>query len=615
MNKAKLAQQQNQQEKQGLQELQGQQNQRNQSDQSAVFKKGNPSNKAAKPTKQVNRSSFTLIVQQDLSIVVHEQSAAYSTIRPQLQRFSTLAKSPAGLHTFRMTPLTLWNAAASGMAAAEVIAVLDEHASWPVPTRAKQEISMWMSRYGLFVLHGDEDEQLLRLQASDVNALERLLTDRDVGTLFSGKPNNGSVHIQAKHRGRLKRALAHAGYPVIDKVGYHDGQALTFVLDYGQQAGDAASESSPTFHMRDYQEAAVQAFIGSDERAGGDGVIVLPCGAGKTIVGIGAMAGLQSETLILTSNTTSVKQWKQEIIKRTSLSEQQVGEYTGQSKTVRPVTISTYQMMTHRKTTDSELEHMRLFHERDWGLIVYDEVHLLPAPVFRTTADLQATRRLGLTATLVREDGCERDVFSLIGPKRYELPWRQLEEAGWIAAVECIEMRVAMSEERMLQYMQAGEREKARLAGENERKLEAVQRMLDRHEDVPTLIIGSYINQLKYIATALQAPLLTGQTPQEERQQLYAAFKRGDVRVLVVSKVANFAVDLPDATLAVQVSGSFGSRQEEAQRLGRLLRPKEDGRKAYFYTLVSEDTKERDYAMKRQLFLIEQGYSYTIERE
>ncbi|MCY9513678.1 DNA repair helicase XPB [Paenibacillus apiarius] len=547
--------------------------------------------------------SFKLVVQQDLTILANEQSPDYAYIRAALQGFAELVKNPGGIHTFKMTPISLWNAAASGKTAEDIVQLLERYSSYPIPMKAKQEIFMWMGRYGLFILEGEDREAYLTLHSADERVLERFMTDPEVGVLYSGKPQSGRVAIQAKHRGRLKRALARAGYPVIDRVGFHDGEPLSFRL-----AGNGG------FRLRPYQEAAVQSFIGSGERAAGDGVVVLPCGAGKTIVGIGAMTSLQSETLILTSNTTSVKQWKQEILKCTTLEEDQIGEYTGASKKVRPVTISTYQMMTYRQQQDSEWHHMRLFHERDWGLIVYDEVHLLPAPVFRTTADLQATRRLGLTATLVREDGCERDVFSLIGPKRYELPWRQLEEAGWIAEVVCTEVRVPLTEQGRKRYNQAGEREKARIAGENETKSEVSKRILERHPDVPTLVIGQYLTQLKELSEALQAPVLTGQTPQEERERLYSQFKQGEIQVLVVSKVANFAVDLPDATVAIQVSGSFGSRQEEAQRLGRLLRPKSDGRKAYFYTLVSEETKERDYAMKRQLFLVEQGYRYHIEK-
>ncbi|MGZ9587014.1 DNA repair helicase XPB [Paenibacillus marinisediminis] len=552
-------------------------------------------------------SKFELVVQQDLSILVHEQGSRYAEIRSALQRFASLIKHPAGVHTFQITALTLWNAAAYGLKDTDVIEILDRYASWPIPLRAKQDISLWMNRYGLFTLSGGDEELTLRLTCRDNTLLERMMNDTETGSLFSGRIEQGVAIVPAKHRGRLKRVLARIGYPVIDKVGYHDGDKLSFSLI-------GAEEDGLTL-LRSYQSEAVEAYIGGKDKLGGDGVILLPCGAGKTVVGIGAMAALQSETLILTSNTTSVQQWKRELIAKTTIKPEQIGEYTSARKQIRPVTITTYQMMTYRRTEGEEWSHMRLFHERDWGLIIYDEVHLLPAPIFRTTADLQATRRLGLTATLVREDGCERDVFSLIGPKRFELPWRQLEEQGWIATVLCTEVRVAMSEPTMERYRRAVLREKTRIAGENEDKISMTRQILAAHPDVPTLVIGQYLDQLEELSQALHAPLLTGKTPQDERQRLYEQFKNGSVPVLVVSKVANFAVDLPDATLAIQVSGSYGSRQEEAQRLGRLLRPKADGRMAHFYTLVSEDTKETEYAMKRQLFLIEQGYEYRLIKE
>lgn len=548
------------------------------------------------------QASFRMVVQQDCTVLVNERSPDYPEIRAAVQRFAELIKNPAGIHTFRMTPITLWNAAANGATAQSVAETLDRYATYPTPIKVKQEIEMWMGRYGLFILEGEDKETHFTLRSEDEKTLERFMHDAEVGTLFSGRPQQGRVLVHARHRGRLKRALARAGYPVIDHLGFRDGEPLSFRL-----------EESPSFSLRPYQQDAVAAFIGSGTRAAGDGVIVLPCGAGKTIVALAAMTALQSETLILTSNATSVKQWKEELLKRTTLKSEHVGEYTGADKQVRPVTISTYQMMTYRQQKDGEWSHMRLFHERDWGLIIYDEVHLLPAPVFRTTADLQATRRLGLTATLVREDGCERDVFSLIGPKRFELPWRQLEEAGWIAQVTCTEVRVPLPAATRIAYQQSGLRERARIAAENGAKVPVVRQLIARHPGAPTLVIGQYLSQLDTLAAALQAPVLTGQTPQAERQRLYEAFKRGEVPVLIVSKVANFAVDLPDATVAIQVSGSYGSRQEEAQRLGRLLRPKKDGRMAYFYTVVSEATKERDYALKRQLFLVEQGYRYLIE--
>lgn len=549
-------------------------------------------------------SSFTLVVQQDMMILVNAYCPNYTEIRHALLSFSELIKHPQGVHTFRVTPITLWNAAASGKTANDLNGLLDAYATYPVPMKVKQEIAMWVGRYGLFVLKGEEEKPTVTLFSKDEDILERMLSDCEIGRFFSGRPQYGQVSVLSKYRGRLKRALTNAGYPVIDKVGYRFGEPLKFCM-----------RNEDRFQVRDYQREAMWAFIGGEQRAAGDGVIVLPCGAGKTIVGIAAMIELQCETLILTSNTTSVKQWKREIQDRTTLEDAQIGEYTGKQKQVRPVTISTYQMMTYRQNKgDSGYQHMRLFHERNWGFIIYDEVHLLPAPVFRTTADLQATCRLGLTATLIREDGCERDVFSLIGPKRYGLPWRELERDGWIAAVKCIEVRVPLSKASCMQYVQAGGRDKARIAAENDSKTQAVMRILQRHPGVPTLIIGQYLQQLERLARSLSVPLLTGKVPQEERERLYTQFKQRTIDVLIVSKVANFAVDLPDATVAIQVSGSFGSRQEEAQRLGRLLRPKANGRRANFYSIVSEDTKERDYALQRQRFLVEQGYQYAIEQ-
>ncbi|WP_195572937.1 DNA repair helicase XPB [Paenibacillus sp. 1001270B_150601_E10] len=553
------------------------------------------------------KRSFDLIVQQDLTLLVYDKSPHYDNIRLSIQRFSMLVKHPVGIHTFRMSPITLWNAAAIGMKSDEVISALEQYASAPVPMKVKQDITLWMDRYGLFTLEGEEGSDILLLRCRDVHVLSRMMQDGEIGLLISGKLAEDCVIVQPKNRGRIKRDLARAGYPIIDRVGYREGERLSFSL-----ADPADEGKGRTFSLRSYQQEAVQAFIGSETLPGGDGVVVLPCGAGKTVVGIGAIAALQSETLILTSNATSVKQWKAELLRKTTLREDQIGTYTSTEKEVRPITISTYQMMTFRRSDEDEWIHMRLFHERNWGLLIYDEVHLLPAPVFRTTADLQAARRLGLTATLVREDGCEKDVFSLIGPKRYEQPWKSLEKEGWIATVHCVEVRVDMEEETHERYLAASEREKARIAGENEQKELVVNRLLERHASAPTLIIGQYLNQLRTLSERLRIPLMTGETPQQERERLYQQFRSGELRSLIVSKVANFAVDLPDATIAIQVSGSFGSRQEEAQRIGRVLRPKSDGREAYFYSVVTDRSKEQEFARKRQLFLAEQGYTYDV---
>jgi DNA excision repair protein ERCC-3 len=414
-----------------------------------------------------------------------------------------------------------------------------------------------------------------------------------------------ALQVRRESRGELKQELIKLGYPVSDLAGYHPGEPLRIGLKRELPDGRR-------FALRDYQEAAVEAFYRGGSLHGGSGVLVLPCGAGKTIIGIAAMARLGCATLVLTSNVTSVRQWKREILEKTELTAEQVGEYSGEAKEVKPVTIATYQILTYRKGKEGPFAHIELFNLRDWGLIVYDEVHLLPAPVFRMTADIQATRRLGLTATLVREDGREEDVFSLIGPKRCELPWKQLERAGWIAAVTCIEVRAPLPAERRAAYAAAEARRQFRLAGENPAKLDVVRKLLERHKNEPTLIIGQYLGQLKLLSELTGAPVISGEVPHEERERLYAAFKGGSLRVLIVSKVANFAVDLPDASVAIQVSGSFGSRQEEAQRLGRILRPKPGENAAHFYSIVSRDTKEQEFAMKRQLFLVEQGYEYRI---
>lgn len=545
-----------------------------------------------------------LAVQQNMTILVNAYSKHYRVIRRMLLEFAELLKHPQGLHTFRMTPLTLWNAAAKGMSATNIIDLIEKYFSNLIPINVKQEIVMWIGRYGLFILRGQDYNTQLTLHSTNHNILEKMWTTSEVGSFFLHKPENGFVAIQTKYRGCVKQAFVHAGYPIIDLVSYQTGQPL-FVKIGGKEG------ISP----RPYQEKAVQAFVGREQQIAGDGVIVLPCGAGKTIVGILALVHLQSETLILTSNMTSVQQWKYEILARTTLQEDQVGVYNRQQKQVRSITISTYQMLTYRRSKNDQYEHMQLFNKRNWGLIIYDEVHLLPAPVFRTTANLQATRRLGLTATLIREDGCEKDVFSLIGPKRYDLPWRELEQKGWVAAVDCVEVRIPLIASDRQQYVQAGARKKIQIAATNQLKMKVVQQILNCNPDLPTLIIGQYLQQLTQLARFLSVPILTGCTPQAERERLYAQFKQGIISILIVSKVANFAVDLPDATIAIQISGSFGSRQEEAQRLGRLLRPKTDGRTAIFYSIISADTKEQDYALRRQRFLLEQGYQYAIEEE
>lgn len=544
------------------------------------------------------------IVQSDFTILFETQQAASAQAREFLLAVAELVKSPAAIHTYRITPLSLWNAAAGGIEAKEIIEGLRRISKWDLPAKVVQQIQLWMSRYGSLRL--EKEGALIKLLAADSNIVDELLSLKSAAPYLNNRIDEDSFSIKPEHRGVLKQELTRLGFPVLDAVGYHDGNGLPIRLK-------AATRKGMPFSLREYQQQAAKAFEGEGSAVyGGSGVIVLPCGAGKTVVGISVMERLQCETLILTSNVTSVRQWMAEILDKTTLHADEVGEYTGQSKTVRPVTIATYQILTHRKRKTDEFVHMQLFNERDWGLIIYDEVHLLPAPVFRATADIQATRRLGLTATLVREDGCEKDVFSLIGPKRFELPWKDLEHQGWIASVECGEIRIPLPTLYMEQYLRAEGRAKFRIAGENPAKIHVIRQLLEQYAGKPTLIIGQYLDQLAAIAGELNAPLMTGSTPQQQRGQMYEQFKRGEISLLVVSKIANFAVDLPDAAVAIQISGSYGSRQEEAQRLGRILRPKTGENTAYFFTIVSSETKEQEFAIKRQLFLIEQGYSYTI---
>lgn len=551
------------------------------------------------------------IVQRDLTVLLEKEHPGFETAREQLSHYAELVKSPAYYHTYRITPLTLWHAASCGIDADRVLEELQSMARYGLPSGAAEDIRNWMGRFGQLKLRpvpGESDRlELEYVGTEEEGFLEQLSRQLDLPAGTWSLVDKRHLHLPAAWRGNLKRELARLGYPVLDEAGYHQGRNLKFALREELEGGRP-------FRLRPYQQEAVAAFAGKAGE-GGSGVVVLPCGAGKTVVGLAAMERFQCETLILTSNVTSVRQWISEMISKTTLPPEAVGEYSGEKKQVKPVTVSTYQILTHRARKEEGFKHMSLFQERDWGLIIYDEVHLLPAPIFRATADIQATRRLGLTATLIREDGCERDVFSLIGPKRYDVPWRTLEESGFIAQVDCQEIRVAMPEPQQNQYARAEGREKFRIAAENPYKNEIVRRLLDRHRDRQVLIIGQYLDQLQSIAAELHVPLITGSTPQAERSRLFQAFREGEIPVLAVSKVANFAVDLPDASVAIQISGSFGSRQEEAQRLGRILRPKRDGGRAYFYTLVSENTREQEFALRRQLFLLEQGYEYAVRRE
>jgi DNA excision repair protein ERCC-3 len=461
-----------------------------------------------------------------------------------------------------------------------------------VPNSLLVDIADTMGRYGRLRLDKHPTSGLV-LTSTDRAVFEEVVRAKRIAPMLGERIDSDSVVVHTSERGNLKQALLKLGWPAEDYAGYVDGEAHPIAL------------VEDGWTMRPYQHEAVESLW-----AGGSGVVVLPCGAGKTMVGAATMAQASATTLILVTNTVSARQWKDELMRRTSLTADEIGEYSGAVKEIRPVTIATYQVMTTRRK--GVYAHLELFEARDWGLVIYDEVHLLPAPIFRMTADLQARRRIGLTATLIREDGREGDVFSLIGPKRYDAPWKDIESQGYIAPAECIEVRVDLTDSERFTYATAEPEDRYRLAAACATKAGVVEQLVRQNRAEPTLVIGQYIDQLDELAEHLQAPLIKGETPVKERERLFAAFRTGEISLLVVSKVANFSVDLPEATVAIQVSGTFGSRQEEAQRLGRLLRPKADGRTARFYSVVARDTVDADFAQHRQRFLAEQGYSYTI---
>ena len=533
-----------------------------------------------------------LIVQSDKTLLLEVDHPQAEQARRDVAPFAELERAPEHVHTYRVTPLGLWNARAAGHDAEQVVDALLRHSRYAVPQALLVDISDTMSRYGRLTLEKDPVHGLV-LHTSDRPVLEEVLRHKRIQPLLGARIDADTVLVHPSERGHLKQALLKIGWPAEDLAGYVDGEAHPIAL---REEGWA---------LRSYQRHAAESFW-----HGGSGVVVLPCGAGKTIVGAAAMAQAQATTLVLVTNTVAARQWRDELLRRTSLTEAEIGEYSGARKDIRPVTIATYQVLTVRRK--GAYPHLELLDARDWGLIVYDEVHLLPAPIFRMTADLQARRRLGLTATLVREDGRESDVFSLIGPKRFDAPWKDIEAQGWIAPADCVEVRVTVPERERLVYAMAEPDERYRLASCTTEKDRVVERLLARHTGEPALVIGQYLDQLATLAGRLDAPLITGETTVRERQRLFDAFRAGEVPVLVVSKVANFSIDLPEASVAVQVSGTFGSRQEEAQRLGRLLRPKGDGRTAHFYTIVSRDTVDADFAAHRQRFLAEQGYAYRI---
>ncbi|ONK13564.1 DNA repair helicase XPB [Streptomyces sp. MP131-18] len=533
-----------------------------------------------------------LIVQSDKTLLLEVDHEKAADCRRAIAPFAELERAPEHIHTYRVTPLGLWNARAAGHDAEQVVDALVSFSRYPVPQALLVDVAETMARYGRLSLLKHPAHGLV-LQTTDRPVLEEVLRSKRIQPLVGARIDPDNVIVHPSERGQIKQALLKLGWPAEDLAGYVDGEAHPIEL---HQEG---------WHLRPYQEHAIDGFW-----HGGSGVVVLPCGAGKTLVGAGAMAKAQATTLILVTNTVSARQWKAELMRRTSLSEHEIGEYSGTRKEIRPVTIATYQVLTTRRK--GVYPHLELFDSRDWGLIVYDEVHLLPAPVFKFTADLQARRRLGLTATLVREDGRESDVFSLIGPKRFDAPWKEIEAQGYIAPADCVEVRVDLTDAERLAYAMAEPEERYRFCATTDSKRRITESLVHRHAGEQTLIIGQYIDQLDELGEQLGAPVIKGETSNAQRERLFDAFRAGELSVLVVSKVANFSIDLPEATVAIQVSGTFGSRQEEAQRLGRVLRPKADGHEARFYSVVARDTIDQEFAAHRQRFLAEQGYAYRI---
>ncbi len=551
-----------------------------------------------------NAHDFPVIVQSDRSILLETDGPSFEDARDAIASFAELVKSPEHIHTYSITPLSLWNAAATGMHAEMVTNRLAAFSRYEIPDNIAFEIKDYMSRYGRLKLYKLEDGQLV-IEVDDPMLLVQLMNEPSIQQYAKKSVDGKKILVDPGDRGNIKIALIKIGFPVEDLAGYVSGAPLELAFREETLTGKP-------FGLRKYQRKSVDAFYMRGSNHGGSGIVVLPCGAGKTCVGIGAIHAMQTQTLVLTTNTLALRQWKNELLDKTDLTEDQIGEYSGESKEIRPITIATYQVLTYRKSKDSPFVHFGLFDQGNWGLVVYDEVHLLPAPVFRATASLQARRRIGLTATLVREDAREEDVFSLIGPKKYDVPWRVLEKQGWIATAHCHEIRVPLSAEERYSYAIANKRGKFRIASTNPEKIAVCRRLLKKHQGDNVLIIGQYLDQLKEFADELDAPIITGKTGNKLRDELYTAFRTGQIKLLIVSKVANFAIDLPDANIAIQISGTFGSRQEEAQRLGRILRPKSDEAIAHFYSIVSRDSSDQEFSIKRQLFLTEQGYKYNI---
>jgi DNA excision repair protein ERCC-3 len=537
-------------------------------------------------------TSGPLIVQSDKTALLEVDHPQAKDARHDLAIFAELERAPEHIHTYRITKLGLWNARAAGHDSDFVLNVLDRYAKFAVPAGVRSEIAETMNRYGRLSIRKSADGEL-ELFSTERAILLETSRHRKISELLDGEISNEAFRIRPWARGQVKQELLKLGWPAEDFAGFTEGTPHQISLD------------GADWKIRDYQTKAVEKFW-----EGGSGVVVLPCGAGKTIVGAAAMSTAKTNTLILVTNTVSARQWKAELLKRTTLTEDEIGEYSGSLKEVKPVTIATYQILTTKRK--GEYAHLSLLNANDWGLIIYDEVHLLPAPIFKMTADLQARRRLGLTATLVREDGKEGDVFSLIGPKRFDAPWKEIESQGYIAPAACFEVRIDLPDEERMNYAVSSQEDRYRIAATSATRIPVIKKLISKHQGEPTLVIGQYLSQIHEVSAALDVPEITGDTPVDERERLFEEFRTGRLKTLVVSKVANFSVDLPEASVAIQISGSYGSRQEEAQRLGRLLRPKSDGRTASFYTLTSRDTVDQDFAQNRQRFLAEQGYSYEI---
>jgi DNA excision repair protein ERCC-3 len=545
-----------------------------------------------------------LIVQSNSTLLLEVNNPLFTDARDAITLFAHLEKSPEHIHTYSITPLSLWNAAALGMTPSRVVELLEKFSKYELPQNVPDGIAELMARFGKLILETCGDG--LALRCTDAEMIRHLVRNQKLAGLIGGAIDKYRYSVPPQNRGIIKQILISLGYPVHDVAGYVDGDAFPVSLK------KVFGENSPLV-IRNYQKQAAESYVGNPQMPGGSGVVVLPCGAGKTIVGMYVMSLLRRSTLILVTNVTAARQWKRELLDKTDVMAGDIGEYSGETKDIRPITIATYQILTYRRKKTDPFLHYGLFNSQNWGLIIYDEVHLLPAPVFKFTAEIQARRRLGLTATLIREDGHENDVFTLIGPKKFDVPWKDLERQGWIATARCVEIRVDLAQEEKLKYFGMTPREQIRLAYENPRKVPIAKELLDKHKNDQVLIMGQYLSQLAVFAAEFGVPVITGATPNDERDKLYERFRRGEVRVLILSKVGNFAVDLPDANVAIQISGSFGSRQEEAQRLGRILRPKKQGEQAEFYSIVTRESRELDFAMNRQLFLTEQGYSYEIQ--